>query len=363
MSSPFRIAFLGVDHPHGAGWREVLPLLGDAVELVAVVPGLDGTIASLEERHAHVPRFATAASLIEWGQFDGAFVCLPNADTPAAVVALARAGKHVLIEKPGAASEAEWVPAASALVESGVSFQAGYLWRYDPGAERLRTMISEGRFGRLISIEAGLFTSDVRRRGPAHYLFDPTRSGRGFFNWLGCHVLDLIPFLTGSRVVAVTARVGSFGATATSVEDGGTVVLELEAGTLVTITGGYWVPRWLTELGWTFRGSERWVQWEPTRKGTGGTFHIHGPQPQFHAMEETFSLPEDRTPGYGGARSVRLIRDWVERAPTRNTVDSVGQTLRLLDLIYRSSREGRRLELDSPSQGPGLVAGAGELPG
>lgn len=31
-------------------------------------------------------------------------------------------------------------------------------------------------------------------------------AGRGFFNWLGCHWIDLISCLTGDRIAAVTAR-------------------------------------------------------------------------------------------------------------------------------------------------------------
>jgi predicted dehydrogenase len=220
-------------------------------------------------------------------------------------------------------------------------------------------MVADGRFGKLISVEVSQFTSDVGRRGPDHYLFDPAVSGRGFFNWLGCHWLDLIPFLTDDAVVAVTARVGCFGAHPVPVEDGGTVILELARGTLVTLTAGYWLPRWTGELHLAFRGSQRWVHWDPTHPGTGGRLRVHGPQPQFHAMEETFTLPEDKTAGYGGARGVETIREWVAAArgegpAPRNTPESALTTLRLLDLVYQSSAEGRRVECHLPA-GPGHV--------
>jgi predicted dehydrogenase len=146
----------------------------------------------------------------------------------------------------------------------------------------------------------------------------------------------------------VTARVGRFGAVEVAVEDGGTVILELAGGTLVTLTGGYWLPRWTGELRLSFRGSRRWVHWDPVHTGTVGKLLVHGPQPHFHAMEETFALPPDPTPGYGGATGVRLIRAWLDAArgspsACRNTVHSALATLRLLDLVYRSSDEGRRL--------------------
>jgi predicted dehydrogenase len=350
MTVPFRIACIGIDHPHGAGWRELFPHAGVLVEVTAIVPAFGGAVASLEEKLARVPRFETVDELLRGGNFDGALVCLPNRETPGVVAALAAAGKHVLMEKPGGASAADFAPAAEALRKSGVAFQTGYLWRYDAGAERVRDMIADGRFGKLISIEIGQFTSDVKRRGKDHYLFDRDQSGRGFFNWLGCHWLDLVPFLTGDRVAAVTARVGCFGAAPVETEDGGTVILETANGTLVTLTGGYWLPRWTGELTLSLRGSERWVRWEPVAPGTGGRFRIHGPQPQFHAMEETFDLVADPTPGYGGAKGTATVRDWIATArqevtACRNTVDSTVETLRVLDAVYRSSDEGRRVGL------------------
>ena len=347
MPDPFRIAFVGVDHPHGAGWRELLPHFDSEIAVTAVVPGFDGGTVSLEERYAGVPRFGTVGDLIARGEFDGAIVCLPNRETPDTLRRLAAAGKHVLSEKPGAASAADFEPTAVAIRAASIAFETGYLWRYDAMADRLRAMIADGRFGKLISIEISQFTSDVARRGPGHYLFDRGQSGRGFFNWLGCHWLDLVPFLTGDTVATVTARVGRYGATEIAVEDGGTVILELASGTLVTLTGGYWLPRWAGELRLSFRGSQRWVHWDPTHPGTGGRLLIHGPQPQFHAMEETFTLPADETPGYGGAKGVRLVRAWLDTARVgqacRNSVDSALATLRLLDLVYQSSDEGRRL--------------------
>lgn len=351
MPPPFRIAFLGVDHPHGSGWRDLLPHLGADAELTAFLPGFGGKLASLEEKYAHLPRFEAVPDLITRGQFDGAIVCLPNTETPAVVEQLARAGKHVLVEKPGAGSETAFASAAEAVRQSGVAFQTGYLWRYDPGSERLRAMIAEGRFGQLISLEAGLFTSDVHRRGPTHYLFDPEQTGGGgFFNWLMCHFVDLVGYLVPEPVVRVTARVGRFGSVPVAVDDGGTAILELANGAIITLTGGYWLPRWAGESHWCIRGSERWVRWDPNKPGTGGEFLIRGPQPQFLAMNETFTLPEDKTTGYGGQRGVRLIRDWIESARSgeshsRNTIESTISALRLLDRIYQSSKERRTLDL------------------
>ncbi len=352
MSQPFRVAFIGVDHPHGAAWRASLLHLAGEIAVTAIVPEFPGSLASLEEQLATVPRFTDVAALLAGGShlFDGAVICLPNDRTPAALEQLAAAGKHVLTEKPCGVNAAAARPALERVRQSGVAFQTGYLWRYDEGAQRLKAMVAEGRFGKLISVEMSLVTSDAQRRGPAHYLFDPKASGGGFFNWLGCHYLDLLTYVTGQSVAAVTARAGVFGETPLGVEDGGSAIFDLSGGGLATFVGGYWLPRWAGEWRWALRGSQRWVHWDPNRSGTAGVLEIHGPQPQFHAMEELFSLPPDPTPGYGGARSRELIRDWIvvargERKECRNTPASALAALELLDAMYRSSGERRTVEL------------------
>lgn len=349
MAAPFRLAVLGVDHPHGAHWRELFQHFRDQLEVVALVPAFDGGLASLEERWADVPRFGSLDELLAADQFDGALVTLPSCDTPRALTQLAQAGKHILTEKPCGVSAAAFRPAHDAIRQAGVAFQNGYLWRYDGGANRLRRMLRDAQFGQLISVEMTYVTSDAIRRGPGHYLFDAAASGGGFFHWLACHYLDLLLYLSIDPVVAVTARIGVFGPTPLGVDDGGTAILELASGALVTFTGGYWIPRWRGETRWSLRGSQRWVHWDPTRHGTGGVLEIHGPQPQWHALDEMYALPSDATPGYGGQRGVDLVADWLAAAQwpdatCRNTPASTLATLELLDAIAQSSREGRRVE-------------------
>ena len=333
------------------GWRESLRQVLDAVEITALVPAFDNGTTSLEQRYTDLPRFETVEALLRDGGdlFDGALVCLPNNTGPDAVVQLAQAGKHILLEKPGAANAADAQRMAEAVRTAGVAFQAGYMWRYEEGANRLRDMMADGSFGKLISLEMTWTTSNVFRRDPGHYLFDPKDSGPvGFFNWLGCHHLDLLSYVTSQTVTGVTARVGNFGGTPIDMEDGGSAILDLSGGGLATFTGGYWHPRWLNDIQWNLRGTQRWVHWDPSRTGTGGVLEIHGPQPQFMAMEETFELPPDDTPGYGGKAMVALLRDWVrcahEGGDCRNTPESMVAVLETIDRIYESSRSGRRVE-------------------
>jgi len=350
MSGKIRIALIGIDHPHGMGWRESLTHVSDKLEVSALVPAFDSATSSLEERHAKLPRFESVTELIYSSDlFDGALVCLPNDQSPDAVIALANAGKHILLEKPGAANATDARRMAEAIRANQVSFQNGFIWRYDELANRLRKMVSDGRFGKLISVEMTWATSSVDRRGPEHYLFNLKQSGGGFFNWLACHHLDLLTYITGESVTAVSARVGNYGKTVAAVEDGGSAILDLSSGGLATFTGGYWHPRWMNDIRWTIRGTQRWVHWDPGRANTGGVLEIHGPQPQFMAMEETFELPVDDTTGYGGKAMVALLADWIraigEGGDCRNTPESAVTVLETIDSIYQSSENGHRVKI------------------
>ena len=60
---PLRLAFLGIDHPHGAHWRQMLGNFPGDVEIVAFVPSFGGGTASLEERYAGLPRFDSVSAL------------------------------------------------------------------------------------------------------------------------------------------------------------------------------------------------------------------------------------------------------------------------------------------------------------
>ena len=350
MAGKLRIAVLGIDHPHGMGWRESLELVSDELEITALVPAFENATASLEERHAQLPRFDSVEALLNDGGdlFEGALVCLPNNIGPDAVITLANAGKHILLEKPGAANAADARRMAEAVRGAKVAFQNGVMWRYDELTNRLRAMCAEGRFGKLISVEMTYATSNIFRRDPGHYLFDAEQSGGGYFNWLACHHLDLLLYLCGEDITGVTARVGVFGGIESEVEDGGSALLDLAGGGLATFTGGYWHPRWMNDVRWTIRGTQRWVHWDPGRAGTGGAIDIHGPQPQFMAMDEVFELPPDNVGGYGGQKMVDLLRDWIrctrEGGDCRCTPESTLATLEVLDTIYEASKKGQRVE-------------------
>ena len=95
MTSPLKIAFVGIDNPHGAGWRDLLAHIESEARLSAVVPHFDGSIASLEEKYSDLPRYNTVGELIAHEQFDAAIVAVSNRHSADVIEELAAAGKHI----------------------------------------------------------------------------------------------------------------------------------------------------------------------------------------------------------------------------------------------------------------------------
>jgi predicted dehydrogenase len=65
-------------------------------------------------------------------------------------------------------------------------------------------------------------------------------------------------------------------------------------------------------------------------------------------MEDVYSTPEDKSPGYGGRRGQLLVQDWLDcirtgRRDNRATARGTLATLELIDAIFQSSREGKRV--------------------
>jgi predicted dehydrogenase len=84
---------------------------------------------------------------------------------PLAMEAL-RAGKHVLIEKPLAATAAQAVEIAETADYLGLAAMVGHTFQYNPAVNLVRDLIAAGELGRVYYIDAtrvnlGLFQSDI----------------------------------------------------------------------------------------------------------------------------------------------------------------------------------------------------------
>jgi predicted dehydrogenase len=115
---------------------------------------------------------------------DAIYVALPNHLHAEWSLRAARAGKHVLCEKPASLSEAEAAAMAEGARRAGVFFMEGFMYALHPQWGLARALIEEGAIGPVRSLSAS-FCYDLGER-PGNIRLSPEAWG-GAFADVGCY--------------------------------------------------------------------------------------------------------------------------------------------------------------------------------
>ena len=120
---------------------------------------------------------------------------LNSALAPIALAAV-QAGKHVLIEKPGALGSAQLREIAVAAASTGALVRIGYNHRYHPSLQKARRLVDEGALGPLMFLRAR-YGHGGRKGYDREWRADPALSGGGELIDQGVHVIDLAGWFLG----------------------------------------------------------------------------------------------------------------------------------------------------------------------
>lgn len=363
MTLPLRTVVVGFEHYHVTGWVETLGLFPEQIEILGrydpdptradskcpsfVDPNLP---SGFSESFLAVPFYSNIAKLIRETRPQLAVVTLPNRLAPDAIVELARAGCHILSDKPGALDQAGANRAVAAANASGVKLAVAFTRRYGRPWRQAAREIESGRLGQLLTSEAIFVTSSVPVRDPRNFIFDRVAMGGGILHWLGIHDIDLIQWLSGEPIVSVQAMTATMSNSEIDVEDTISVAYRLAGGSIGTLHFAYALPRSGGEGYAAFRGANGSV----TISASGvtewiGPGSIHDP-----IRSETIAVDTIRLPGYGAA-GASIVADLLDAIATGGDPLATGEhardALRVVDAAYLSARTGERVAIDIASGG------------
>jgi len=204
----------------------------DGLELTAVCDSDTERARSVGEA-AGVPSFTSFDEMLREASCDAVAICTPSGLHPAQGIAAARAGKHVISEKPMAISLSEADELVAACDAAEVHLFVVKQNRLNPPIQLLRRALDKGRFGRIYVANA-----TVRWSRPQEY-YD-SASWRGTWEFDGgaimnqaSHYVDLIQWLVGP-VESVMAKTATL-ARQIEVEDTGIAILKFRNGALGVI--------------------------------------------------------------------------------------------------------------------------------
>jgi predicted dehydrogenase len=164
-------------------------------ELVAVAS------RSLERARSYaeewdVPRaLGSYAELIDDPGVDAVYLPLPNHLHAEWTVRAARAGKHVLCEKPLALSVEEVDAVAAAAAENGVAVAEAFMYRHHAQTHRVKSLVDSGALGELRLIRGG-FSFVLTREDDVR--LDPAMGGGSLWD-VGCYPLSFARLLAGAE--------------------------------------------------------------------------------------------------------------------------------------------------------------------
>jgi predicted dehydrogenase len=187
------------------GMRKVIPAMRTAArcEVVAIASRgrdrADRAAAELGITRAH----GSYDGLLADPEVDAVYIPLPNSLHAEWTIAAARAGRHVLCEKPLATTAADAERMTDACDAAGVLLMEAFMYRLHPTWEAVRELVSSGRIGRLTAVQSWFSyfnddPEDIRNRLDA---------GGGALFDIGCYCVNLSRMLFEAEPVRIQGSV------------------------------------------------------------------------------------------------------------------------------------------------------------
>ena len=122
---------------------------------------------------------------------------------------VARAGKHLHMEKPGGVGYEAFRELVGILKEKNLAFTLGYMYRFNPKVKEAFDKVGRGELGEIYAVEAHM---DCKHTAEVRDWLKAFPGGMLYF--LGCHLIDLIYRIQGepSEILPLSCATGFDGA-------------------------------------------------------------------------------------------------------------------------------------------------------
>jgi predicted dehydrogenase len=254
-------AFMGKAHAHAyrslayIGWPPPL-----RPRLVAIAGRDRERTSAAAERYGFARAYTDWQAVIEDDEvalFDNV---APNNLHAEPTIAAARAGKHVLCEKPLGRSAEESYEIWQAVAACGVKHMCAFNYRFVPAVRLAREMLESGALGEIYHFRASYLQEwALDPNVEAGWRFQKAASGSGALGDLGAHAIDLARFLVG-EIVAVSGHTRTFIAERpggiVDVDDAFESIVEFEHGALGTIEASRVCAGRKNALTWELNGAK-----------------------------------------------------------------------------------------------------------
>ncbi|MFD8455956.1 Gfo/Idh/MocA family protein [Streptomyces antimycoticus] len=348
------------------------PQLSVRPELVAVADEVPGRAEEAAGRYG----FATAVR--DWQEvaadprIQAVSIAAPNFLHREIGIAMARAGKHIWIEKPVGLTADDARAVAAAVAKAGVQGAVGFNYRNAPAVQTARAMIAAGEIGTVTHARVRLFSDYAAHPEAAlTWRYERARGGSGVLGDLASHGVDLARFLLGEidtltadTAVFVPERARPTGATAGHAratggelgpvenEDYVSCLLRFASGARGVLEACRVSVGEQNTYGFEIHGTKGAVFWDFRRMGELGVSHGTAYQDQpvstvyigpGHGEYAAFQPGAANSMGYDDLKVIeayQFVRSIAEGTAYGATLDDAVHSATVLDAMARSAERG-----------------------
>jgi len=203
-TSPLGIAVIGTGRAgliHAGNFARSVP----GARLVALVDPVVDSLVRAQDSLGVRDGLADYRLALERADVQAVVIATPTVFHREIAVAAARAGKHVLCEKPMAMNVAECDEIVLAAEAAGIVLQIGFMRRYSESYLQAKARIDAGEIGAVVQVKTHTYGPSY----PRPWMFDLKKSN-GPLAEVNSHDFDTVRWLTGSNLVEVHAIAGNF---------------------------------------------------------------------------------------------------------------------------------------------------------
>jgi len=297
--------------------------------------------------------------------------CTPDDMHAAPSIAAARAGKHVICEKPLAMTAKDARDMLDAVNKAGVKHMLCHNYRFMPAVRLAKTIIEEGGLGTIYQFR-GRYLQEVGHdpSAPVENVWYAAGTKSGVLLGIGCHIIDLSRFLVG-EITAIHGLAKTFNTERKFLSGAVEVVtadevdyalVEFENGAVGTLESSGISTGRKNQCTWEINGSKGSISFDLEDlnhlyvyldKGSGS--NVKGftdvSVTDFSHPLQSIILPPGHITGweYGHLHALHHFLDCVvndkEVAPLAATFEDGYRIQVIMEAILESSKQGKRVEI------------------
>lgn len=200
-----RVAIMGLGN-YGTRVAEAMQSCTRA-RLVGVISGTPSKILNWQNKYSIDPKncynYETYHQIKDNSDIDAVYVITPNALHHDAVINIAKAGKHVISEKPMCVNVKEAKEMIEACKKAKVKLLVGYRMHFEPHTLEVIRMREAGELGKILFFQ-GLSGFEIG--DPDQWRLNKSLSGGGAMMDIGIYSVNGARYMTGEEPVWITAQ-------------------------------------------------------------------------------------------------------------------------------------------------------------